>query len=86
MKRYNKYLKTSIMMPLKFSETLRYKGILDGDYSLQRNVVRKALIEAVESGDVLKFRKAIENFAKQVFAENEDPKVFPVTIKVTIEN
>jgi uncharacterized protein len=68
-------IKTSIMMPLKFSETLRFKDILDGEYSLQRNVVRKALIEAVESGDVLKFKKAIENFAGDLASKREQVEI-----------
>ena len=53
-------IKTSIMMPLKFSEVLRYKGILNEDYISLKNSLRSSLILAVEKNDANKFQEALK--------------------------
>lgn len=46
-------IKTFVMMPLKFSEVLRYKGILkDDNYIALKFRLRKSLVLAVEKSDV----------------------------------
>lgn len=41
-------IKTSVMMPLKFSEILRYRNILPERYTYDRKALRDAFIEAIE--------------------------------------
>jgi len=42
-------IKTSVMMPLKFSEVLRYKKILPENFNLERKRIHESFIKAVES-------------------------------------
>lgn len=53
-------IKTSIMMPLKFSEVLRYRKILDDDYTGIKSDLKRTLVEAVQKGDVKIFYNALK--------------------------
>lgn len=53
-------IKTSVMMPLKFSETLRYRGILNDDYSGIKVGLKNSLVEAVQKNDVKIFYSALK--------------------------
>jgi len=53
-------IKTFVMMPLKFSEVLRYRGILQEDYIRIRNNLRTSLISAVQKNDVKEFQDALK--------------------------
>ena len=45
-------IKTSVMMPLKFSEVLRYRNILPEDFSEERKRVFDAIMESIQKKDV----------------------------------
>lgn len=55
-------IKTSIMMPLKFSEVLRYKKVLDENFAVERKAVQTAFIKSIESNDISTFKKELERF------------------------
>src|SRR3989344_2924790 len=64
-------IKTSVMMPLKFSEVLRYKKILPENFLIERKRVQEALIEAVEKGDLTLFKEELERFLGEVSSKRE---------------
>ncbi len=53
-------IKTSVMMPLKFSEVLRYRNILNDDYSKLKADLKNSLVRAVQEKDVEIFHKALK--------------------------
>lgn len=55
-------IKTVIMMPLKFSEILKYNGILPEGFYKRRNLVRASFKEAAYSGKLDGFTKELESF------------------------
>ena len=64
-------IKTSVMMPLKFSEVLRYRQILPENFLIERKRVQEALIEAVEKGDLILFKEELERFLGEVSSKRE---------------
>jgi uncharacterized protein len=69
-------IKTTIMMPLKFSEVLRYREIIPEDFYQKRVKVKESLIEAVQKDDF----SIIEEELKQFVAE-----ITPLKEKISIE-
>ncbi|MEK6893652.1 MAG: ATP-binding protein [Nanoarchaeota archaeon] len=59
-------IKTFVMMPLKFSEVLRYKQIISEDFAIERKKVQESLIKAVEKRDISIFRKELERFTGNI--------------------
>jgi len=55
-------IKTSVMMPLKFSEVLRYKNILPENFSKEREQVLSSIIESIQKKDVKIFKKELDRF------------------------
>ncbi len=55
-------IKTSVMLPLKFSEFLRYKKILSDDFFTYRNEIRSIFVKAVETNDPDVLNKGLEKF------------------------
>ena len=53
-------IKTSVMMPLKFSEILRYRGIFKENYVALKVELRRSLIQSVEKNDVNLFYDALK--------------------------
>lgn len=64
-------IKTSVMMPLKFSEILRYRKILPDNFSVERKRVHEALKNAVERRDVNIFKEELERFAGEISPKRE---------------
>ncbi len=59
-------IKTTVMMPLKFSEVLRYRKIIPEDFYKKRLDLRYALINAVEENNSEIFMKSVEEFMGQM--------------------
>lgn len=55
-------IKTSVMMPLKFSETLRYRKTLPEDFSVERKRLLNSLIESIRKKDSEIFKKDLDKF------------------------
>ena len=53
-------IKTSVMMPLKFSEVLRYRAILGDDYTGIKANLKESLVKAVQEKDVKIFHQALK--------------------------
>ena len=53
-------IKTFVMMPLKFSEVLRYRNILKDDYSGIKSDLKDSLVKAVQGKDVKIFYQALK--------------------------
>ncbi|KKP29558.1 MAG: hypothetical protein UR15_C0012G0004 [Parcubacteria group bacterium GW2011_GWA2_31_28] len=68
-------IKTSVMMPLKFSETLRYKNILADNFAVERKKIQKALIESVEKKDIKIFKEELERFAGEVSSKRSEIEI-----------
>lgn len=68
-------IKTSIMMPLKFSETLKYRKILPESFPSERKNVQKALINAVEKGDINIFKEELEKFAGGISSKRNEIEI-----------
>ncbi len=68
-------IKTSIMMPLKFSEVLRYRQILPDSFSEERKKVHSTFIQAIETGNLTGFRKELERFAGLVTPKRESIEI-----------
>ncbi len=59
-------IKTSIMMPLKFSEILKYKKILPENFPVERKRIQEAFIESVQKGKPQVFGEALERFLGEI--------------------
>jgi len=68
-------IKTSIMMPLKFSEVLKYKEILPNTFSVERKKVQESLIEAVEKRKINIFKEELERFAGEMSTKRENIEI-----------
>lgn len=68
-------IKTTVMMPLKFSETLRYKNILPESFSTERDRIREALIKTVEKQDVKIFNNELERFAGEISEKRNEIEI-----------
>ncbi|MBU2523176.1 MAG: ATP-binding protein [Nanoarchaeota archaeon] len=55
-------IKTSIMMPLKFSEILRYKKVLGENFAVERKRVQTAFIKSIDDNDLSAFKNELEHF------------------------
>src|SRR3989338_55393 len=55
-------IKTAVMMPLKFSEVLRYNNILPKNFHVIRNRLRVAFITSVQRNNYLSFKTQLEQF------------------------
>ena len=64
-------IKTSVMMPLKFSEILRYKQILPDSFSEERKKVHSALIYSIETGNLEEFKKELERFVGLITSKRD---------------
>jgi len=49
-------IKTTVMMPLKFSEVLRYRKILSEEFYKDRNELRTAFVNSIKESDVKIFK------------------------------
>lgn len=68
-------IKTSVMMPLKFSETLKYRGILSDSFASERKTIQEALKKAVEKGDVKIFKEELERFIGEVSPKRNEIEI-----------
>ena len=55
-------IKTTVMMPLKFSEVLRYRGIIPEDFCKTINSIKEAFIRAAEDNKPDRLIKELEKF------------------------
>jgi len=53
-------IKTSVMMPLKFSEILRYRKILPEEFATERKQVLDSIVDAVQKKDSNIFKKELD--------------------------
>lgn len=53
-------IKTTVMMPLKFSEILKYKKIIPEDFYIKRNDLRESFKEAIKESNPEKFKIALD--------------------------
>lgn len=68
-------IKTSVMMPLKFSEVLRYKGILPEDFFIIKEEVKSALVEAIQKKDKAIFTKSLERFVGSMISKKDSIEI-----------
>jgi hypothetical protein len=68
-------IKSTIMLPLKFSEVLRYRKILPENFYLIRASVRASLVEAVLKGDVLIFKDGLDRLLGNVSGKRDDIEI-----------
>ena len=64
-------IKTSVMMPLKFSEVLRYRKIIPDGFSEEKKKLHFALIKSVETRNIELFKKELESFAGLIASKRE---------------
>jgi len=55
-------IKTITMMPLKFSEVLRYRKIVPDDFSKKRTIINEAFVKSIKNEDTTIFKKFLESF------------------------
>lgn len=68
-------IKTSVMMPLKFSEILNYRGILPDDFFKVRLDIRDAFVKAVQKNDAGIFQKALKEFMSIVASKRDSIEI-----------
>src|SRR3989344_5783319 len=68
-------IKTSVMLPMKFSEFLRYKGVINEDFFRRRMQIRDYLIDAIAKKDPSIFYTALENVAGEVSGKRNDIEI-----------
>ena len=56
-------IKTSVMMPLKFSEVLRYRGIISEEFQEEKKKIHSTLIKSIESKNAILLKGELEKFA-----------------------
>jgi len=59
-------IKTTVMMPLKFSEILRYKKIVLEEFPKERNELRKAFLDSVKESDLGLFKSVLDKFIGKI--------------------
>lgn len=64
-------IKTSLMMPLKFSEVLKYKEILPENFSIERKQIHRALIKAIDNKDIKILKEEIERLVGSINQKRE---------------
>lgn len=64
-------IKSTIMMPLKFSEVLRYRNIIPEDSYLSRQELKESLIKSVQDNNPEIFKKQLEKFMGGIIAQKE---------------
>ncbi len=64
-------IKTTIMMPLKFSEVLRYREILPDDFYVLRRALRNALVKSIQENTSDYFKKALDQFIGAIAPKKE---------------
>ena len=64
-------IKTLVMMPLKFSEILRYRQILPDNFSEERKKVHSTFTHSIETGNLDEFKKELERFAGLITPKRE---------------
>src|SRR3989344_1564094 len=55
-------IKMTIMMPLRFSEVLRYRGLLSDDFYKTRTNVRTSILKSIQENNLSFFRKELDTF------------------------
>lgn len=68
-------IKSTIMLPLKFSEVLRYKNILPGDFHIIRKIVRDSLVEAVQKNKVSIFKDGLDRFIGDLIGKRSEIEI-----------
>src|SRR3989338_4178949 len=64
-------IKTSVMMPLKFSEVLRYRNILPDEFSEERKKVFDAIMESVQKKNVSALKHELDRLYGIMSAKRE---------------
>lgn len=62
---------TSVMMPMKFSEVLRYHNILPEDYFKQKNEAKKVLLESADNSDEIQLTEYLNLFMANIMSKKE---------------
>src|SRR3989344_2020766 len=65
-------IKSTVMMPLKFSEVLRYRKIIPEDFYKKRITLKNALVNAVEENNPKIFMESVEEFMGQMIRIKDD--------------
>jgi hypothetical protein len=64
-------IKTTIMMPLKFSEVLRYRKILPTDFYIHRKELLKSLTKSIEENNLNLFKKQLSLFVGNMASKKD---------------
>ncbi len=64
-------IKSTVMLPLKFSEVLRYKKVLPEDFYLSRKRLRESFLEAIQKEEVAIFKKGVDEILGSISAKRE---------------
>lgn len=68
-------IKTSVMMPLKFSEVLKYKKVLPENFAHERKKVQSSLIQSVVKNDPSIFKGELEKLFSLVNSKREEIEI-----------
>lgn len=68
-------IKSTVMLPLKFSEILRYRKILPEDFYLARKLVRDSLLEAIQKEKLSVFKKGLDEFLSTISQKRESIEI-----------
>ncbi len=68
-------IKTFVMMPLKFSEVLKYRGILNEDYVSLREELRKSLVQALQKNNVKEFQDSLKQLIATITPKKEEIEI-----------
>jgi predicted AAA+ superfamily ATPase len=68
-------IKSTIMLPLKFSEVLRYKKVLPEDFYILKNRLRDSLLEAIQKEKIEIFKEGLDKFLGDISLKRESIEI-----------
>lgn len=68
-------IKTSVILPLKFSEVLRYKNIIPDDFFKKRLNIKENLVKSMEKNDVNLFYNGLQEFIGGISGKRNDIEI-----------
>ncbi|HLC31814.1 MAG TPA: ATP-binding protein [Candidatus Nanoarchaeia archaeon] len=68
-------IKSTVMLPLKFSEVLRYQKILPDDFYLTKRKLRESLLEAIQKSSVMTFKEGLDVFLGEISSKRESIEI-----------
>lgn len=68
-------IKSTIMLPLKFSEILRYRKILPDDFYITKKLLKDSLLEAIQKDKIEIFKEGLDKFLGDISLKRESIEI-----------